>query len=173
VVVYLINLKKEMNMKKIILWLFVIVLGITFGAGIYEARIVVPEWINSTDYFWNAEAANQSDTGVRFWIFVTSIPLTLLTITSAISIRYTKGSLRKWWGISTGAAVIDRMMTFGYFVPTMIGLMEHGNSADSEIVKSAILWSDFNYVRIAVVLIAWITAMKALTVYYSKYIDNV
>jgi len=30
---------------KIALWLFVINLGITFGAGLYEARIEFPQWL--------------------------------------------------------------------------------------------------------------------------------
>jgi len=156
-----------MMMKKTILWLFVIVLGITFGAGFYEARIVVPEWVNADDFFWNADAANQSDTGVRFWIYVTSIPLTLLTLASILYTYLSSGKLRNWWGIAVGATLIDRAMTFGYFVPTMLGLMNHGNSAEADIVNSAIFWANLNYVRIAVVMVAWLAAMKALTLIYS------
>jgi len=33
-------------MARIALWLFVIALGIDLGAGVYEARIVVPLWAN-------------------------------------------------------------------------------------------------------------------------------
>lgn len=150
-------------MKKLILWLFVVVLGTTFGAGIYEARIVVPEWINPDDYFWNADAANRSDTGLRFWIYVTSIPLTLLTLASMVSLYNSSGKLRAWWGIAAGAALIDRIMTFGYFVPTMLILMDYGNSEEASVVESAIFWSDLNYLRIAFVLVAWLAAMKALT----------
>jgi hypothetical protein len=29
---------------QVLLWLFVINLGIAFGAGIYESRVVVPRW---------------------------------------------------------------------------------------------------------------------------------
>lgn len=158
--------------KKISLWLFVIVLGITFGAGLYEARIVVPEWINETEAFWNADAANDSNTGLRFWIFVTSIPLTLLTIVSIFFVLKSKGELRKWWGVATVATLIDRIMTFAYFVPTMVSLMEYGNSSEKEIVLSAMFWADVNYVRIAFVLIAWIAAMKAFAAYYHEKPTN-
>ena len=57
----------------IVLWLFVINLGVAFGAGVYEHRIVVPRWIDSAPQAgagWNAEAARQDDTGRRFWAFV-------------------------------------------------------------------------------------------------------
>lgn len=154
--------------KKISLWLFVIVLGITFGAGLYEARIVVPEWINETEAFWNADAAIDSNTGLRFWIFVTSIPLTLLTIISIVFVLKSKGELKKWWGVALVAALLDRIMTFAYFVPTMVSLMEYGNSSEKEIVQSAMFWADVNYVRIAIVLIAWIAAMKAFAAYYQE-----
>jgi hypothetical protein len=32
-------------MIEILLWLFVINLGIAFGAGLYESRITVPQWL--------------------------------------------------------------------------------------------------------------------------------
>ena len=62
-----------------LLWLFVINLGIAFGAGLYEHRIVVSRWITSSEYsgsqssgsHWNADAARRDDTGRRFWGFVT------------------------------------------------------------------------------------------------------
>ena len=71
--------------RPIMLWLFVINLGVTFGAGIYEHRIVVPRWLKSTGNAaatWNADAARQDDTGRKFWAFVSTMPLTLLTLIS-------------------------------------------------------------------------------------------
>ena len=35
------------SITRIVLWLFVIDLGIAFGAGLYEGRIVVPQWLSS------------------------------------------------------------------------------------------------------------------------------
>ena len=46
---------------KILLWLFVINLGIVFGAGLYEARIAFPQWLvysAESGYRWNAEAVS-------------------------------------------------------------------------------------------------------------------
>src|SRR2546425_4415232 len=66
-----------------LLWLFVINLGIAFGAGLYEHRIVVGRWLTSSresGAHWNADAARRDDTGRRFWAFVTTVPLTLLTL---------------------------------------------------------------------------------------------
>jgi hypothetical protein len=38
--------------KEIVLWLFVINLGVAFGAGIYEARDVIPQWANLPPLAW-------------------------------------------------------------------------------------------------------------------------
>jgi hypothetical protein len=53
----------------VLLWLFVINLGVAFGAGLYEHRIVLSRWITSADdgAHWHPEAARQDDTGRRFW----------------------------------------------------------------------------------------------------------
>ena len=34
-------------MTEVLLWLFVINLGIAFGAGLYESRITVPQWLST------------------------------------------------------------------------------------------------------------------------------
>jgi hypothetical protein len=59
-----------------LLWLFVIFLGITFGGGLYERRIVVSRWLSSSDdtgRHWSADAARRDDPGRRFWAFVTTV----------------------------------------------------------------------------------------------------
>ena len=66
-----------------LLWLLVMNLGVAFGAGIYEGRIVVADWITSSSdggIHWNPEAARSDNTGLRFWAFVTTGPLTLKRI---------------------------------------------------------------------------------------------
>ncbi len=73
---------------KLLLWLFVINLGIAYGAGLYESWVVVPQWLLSLpggEYQWNAEAARQANTGLRFWVYVTTVPLTLLSVANSIS----------------------------------------------------------------------------------------
>lgn len=36
------------TLTTVVLWLFVINLGIAFGAGVFESRIVVPQWFTTT-----------------------------------------------------------------------------------------------------------------------------
>ena len=153
----------------ILLWLFVINLGIAFGAGLYEHRIVVARWISESagqGAHWNPEAVRQDDTGRRFWAFVTTGPLTLLMLANLFAAWKTAEPVRGWW-LSAGAlALADRLFTFAYFIPTMVGLM---NAADSpESVARATTWSNLNYMRHAIVLAAWLASLKAFSLWYQQ-----
>ena len=140
------------------LWLFIINLGIAFGAGLYEHRIVVSRWITAGPR-WNAESARQDDTGRRFWAFVTTGPLTLLTVANLIAGWHSASPARSWWLAAAIIALADRVLTFGYFIPTMIGLMRASDSSQS--AATAVRWHGVNYLRHALVLAAWLTALKA------------
>jgi hypothetical protein len=53
----------------ILLWLFVINLGIAFGAGLYEQRIILPQWFSRLPELGiraNREAMRTTDTGQSF-----------------------------------------------------------------------------------------------------------
>jgi hypothetical protein len=151
--------------SSILLWLFVINLGIAFGAGLYESRIVFPQWLTfspEAGYHWNAEAARQANTGLRFWVYVTTVPLTLLTLANLVAAWKAQGPIRAWWLAAVLAAVLDRIFTFSYFIPTMLRLM--GESlAESEAVAMALQWANLNYVRHALTLSAWLASLRALS----------
>lgn len=154
-----------------LLWLFVIFLGITVGAGIYERRITVPRWLSSSEgsgRHWNADAARQDDPGRRFWVFVTTLPLSLLTVASLIIAWRAPGPLRGWWLASAVLALGDRILTFSYFIPTMIGLMRESDSSES--VMRASRWANLNYLRLAIALAAWLTALKAFSYLYQSHV---
>jgi len=123
----------------ILLWLFVINLGVTFGAGIYEHRIVVSRWLKTpgnATASWNADAARQDDTGRRFWAFVSTMPLTLLTLISLYAAWRADGPVRFWWLSAALAALADRLFTFSYFIPTMVRLMAVPDSSESVAIAS-------------------------------------
>lgn len=154
-----------MKLATALLWLFVLNLGIALGAGLYEHRIVVPEWIGPGPdglLRWDAEAARAADTGRRFWMFVTTGPLTLLTIANLVNAWRCKGPARRLWLAAASAASADRALTFAYFIPVMVGLMAAPNSPAA--VATAQLWSQLNYGRHLLVLGAWVAAIRALIV---------
>jgi hypothetical protein len=58
-------------MKAALLWMFILNLGIAFGAGLYEHRIVVPTWLSPSPdggRRWHADAVRRDDTSRRLWV---------------------------------------------------------------------------------------------------------
>ena len=134
----------------VLLWLFVISLGVAFGAGLYEHRIVVSRWIRSTADsrpHWDAAAARQDDTGRRFWGFVTTGPLTLLTLANLFAAWRSVGAVRGWWLAA-------------------IRLMQATDSPES--AARAQRWWHLNYLRHALVLGAWLASLRAFALFYAQ-----
>lgn len=157
------------DVAEILLWLFVMNLGITFGAGLYESRIIVAQWAGSLPeslYRWNTEAARRPHPGLRFWVFVTTVPLTLLTLANLVAAWQAQGASRGWWLGAAVAVVVERMMTFSYFIPTMIKLERAVDFPDSQVVTMALQWAHLNHVRSAITLTAWVAALKAFSLLY-------
>ena len=150
--------------QTILLWLFIVNLGIAFGAGLFEHRIIVPDWLSTSgsEKHWNAETVRNDDTGRRFWAFVTTVPLTLLSLANLYAAWASTGPLRAWWLLAAVAALVERTFTFAFFIPTMVGLM---NAQDSPAaVATAMRWSNLNYLRHALGLAAWLLALRTLEV---------
>lgn len=148
----------------VVLWLFVVNLGIAFGAGLYEARIAVPQWLKPSPaggYRWDAEAARQANVGLRFWVYVTTVPLTLLTLASLAIAWWTPDVVRNWWLGAAAVSLVDRGMTFAYFVPTMINLMRGDAFGESQAASTALRWVRLGYIRMAANLVAWLAALMA------------
>src|SRR5215468_6597313 len=110
---------------EILLWLFVINLGIAYGAGLYEKRIVLPLWFSKSTVAGlqvHSEAMRQTNTGLRFWAFTTTVPLTLLTLANlAVALR-SQGPRHNWWVAAAAITWVERVGTFSFFIPTAIKL---------------------------------------------------
>jgi hypothetical protein len=148
--------------SRALLWLFVLNLGIAFGAGLYEHRIVVPTWISSSPELgahWNANAVRETNTGRRFWVFVTTVPLTMLTLANLGAAWRERGPVRQWWLTAALVALAERLITFSYFIPAMVALTGAPDSPES--VARAVLWSNLNFLRHGLGLAAWILALQA------------
>ena len=156
-------------MPTVLLWLFVINLGVAFGAGLYEHRIVVSRWVTfspESRAHWDAAAVRQDDTGRRFWAFVTTGPLTLLTLANLFTAWRASGAVRGWWLAAGLVALADRAFTFSYFIPTMLGLMGAEDSPESAAVAAR--WWNLNYARHAILLAAWLSALRAFSLLYQQ-----
>ncbi|WP_223637937.1 DUF1772 domain-containing protein [Corallococcus sp. EGB] len=154
-----------MNLKppvaEIVLWLFVLNLGVAFGAGLYEHRVSLPRWLDVTGAHWSAEEARRDDVGRRFWGFVSTGPLTLLTMASLYWATRATGPLRPWWLVAALVVLVDRLLTFSYFIPTMIRLMQSPDSMAA--VETATRWVRLNHLRHVLMGSAWLAALQALS----------
>jgi protein-S-isoprenylcysteine O-methyltransferase Ste14 len=142
-------------LKSILLWLFVINLGIAFGAGLYEARVVIPQWANLPPKDW-------PNTGLLFWVYVTTVPLTLLALANLIAAWLDKSVKRKWWLGAVFIVLIERLITFSYFIPTVVNLT-NSDLPQAETGARLSQWLFFNHGRHLLTLAAWLMALKALS----------
>jgi hypothetical protein len=153
----------------VLLWLLVINLGIAFGAGVYEHRIVLPRWFSTSSEsgaHWNANAAIEDDTGRKFWFFVTTVPLTLIALANLLAAWRASDPVRPWWLAAALAAVADRALTFLYFIPAMLGLMEAPDSPES--VAALTRWLNLNLLRLVLLAVAWLAALRAFSLFYQQ-----
>jgi hypothetical protein len=144
------------SLKSILLWLFVVNLGIAFGAGFYEARVVIPQWADLPPKDW-------PNTGILFWAYVTTVPLTLLAFANLITAWLDKSVRRKWWLSAVFIVLIERLATFTYFIPTMINLTK-SDLPQAEILARLSQWLFFNHGRHLLTLAGWLMALKAFSI---------
>jgi hypothetical protein len=158
----------------LVLWLFAINLGIAFGAGLYESRIMIPQWLRYSEesgYRWDADAAREANVGLRFWVYVTTIPLTLLTLASFVATLWVPGGVCGWWLGAALAALVDRSMTFAYFIPTMLRLTRSETTSQPVAVATALRWVRLGHVRQTATLVAWLAALKAFALLGASSLD--
>lgn len=101
-------------------------LEIAFAAGLYEQRIVLPQWFSRSSESGlrvDSEAMRRTDTGRRFRAYVTTGPLTLLTRASLFEVWQAQGPRSEWWLSAAAIILVERGMTFSYFIPTALKLM--------------------------------------------------
>jgi hypothetical protein len=110
---------------------------------------------------WSAEAARRDDTGQRFWAYVTTGPLTVLTLANLAIAWKTSGPERIWWVVAALTVLMERILTFSYFIPTMVGLMKAPDSTTS--VVTATRWMNLGYLRHALMFGGWMGALKAFS----------
>ncbi len=143
------------KLPTLLLWLFVINLGIAMGAGLYESRVVMPEWANLAREKW-------PNTGLKFWAYVTTFPLTLLTIASLWFAWQSAGPERAWWLAAAVVILLERVATFGYFIPSMVSMQGGVGVPDAQGKAALSQWLWLNTARHALTLIGWLLALRAL-----------
>ncbi|MCI1189238.1 DUF1772 domain-containing protein [Hymenobacter sp. DH14] len=148
---------------EILLWLFVIGLGVAFGAGLYETRIILPQWFrpSAEGYRVDGEAMQRTDVGRRFWGPVTTGPLTLLTLANLAVAWSAPAPRHGWWLAAALLALAERLGTFGFFIPAALRLQRA--AAGPATARLAAWWVRLNYGRNLLTLLAWLAALRAFS----------
>jgi hypothetical protein len=154
-------------MARLSLWLFVIALGIDLGAGLYEARIVVPLWaggIPATLAAGNPFGRVAIDAGIHFWAYVTSA-VGLFAILALVFCLRAPAPQRTWTTLAAFLEIVAVAMTLLYFRPTLIRLfMGHGGGFSAEALATTVhRWVMLSRVRIAITFIAWLASLRAFS----------
>jgi len=155
----------EISIYTVLLGLYVINLGMAFGAGLYENRIVLPMWFvkQGTGIHVDAEAIRTTDTGRRFWAFVGTVPLTLLTLAGLVISARISGAAGTWWFVASLMVLVERVLTFAYFIPNIIRFVKPGATDPNTISKKARQWMRMNWVRMALNLAGLLAALMAFS----------
>jgi hypothetical protein len=152
---------------EVLLWLFVINLGICYGAGLYEKRIIIPQWFSKSnvgEFLVNRAAMQQTNPGLRFWVYASTGPLTILTIANFVVAIQSKGSRRDWWIAAVVITIFERIGTFSFFIPAAIKLMrDEPLLSASRAAALASRWIQVNYMRDVLTLLGWLAALKTLS----------
>lgn len=154
-------------MARITLWLFVIALGLDLGAGVYEARIVVPLWaggVPDTLADGNPYGRVAITAGTRFWAYMTST-VAVIAVVALVFGLWAPATQRAWRTFATLAELAVVAWTLLYFRPTLVKLfMGHGAGLSADALRSTVRrWVMWSNVRIVVSLVAWCAALRALT----------
>jgi hypothetical protein len=112
--------------------------------------------------FEHLPPAEWPNTGILFWMYVTTVPLTLLTLASLVAAWRMHGPMRGWYLSAAGIVLVERVATFAYFIPTMVRLT---GAADVDVdVKAALSqWQLANHGRHLLTLAGWLLATRALS----------
>ena len=146
-----------------LLWLLVIWVGIQLGGGLYEKRVVVPQWSSAPPSEIGAAItrSGQEASALRFWAFV-SPPVVLLALANGVAAWQSHAGHRPWWLAASALVALYTAFTYAYFVPTMLRLWKAEQLAPAKVQTMVFWWTHLNYLRLAMGIGAWLTALKAL-----------
>lgn len=156
---------------RLVLWAFVIVMGVGAGAGLYEARIITPLWSGSPpESVWGWRdllAANPQYAphgGDRFWIFVTPARALLGILLLVTAVRM-QGQQRMWRLVAGTLALALFAIAAVWLIPMSAELFAtEGRTPDADRVVSLVgNYVILNYTFQGLGLAAFLAGLRALS----------
>ncbi len=163
---------QEFSVAQVLLWLFVVLLGIEIGGGLYEALVVMPLWAaappDSVLAYYHHNVANPQfvlNQGGRFWMYCTP-SVGLLAVAALVSGLKTGPDHRRWRITGTLLAIIVVVCAFAWFVPNIMLLTGSRVTQLSGEQLTALTnwWVRLNWLRAVLYIMAWLAALRALTI---------
>ncbi|HTE32247.1 MAG TPA: hypothetical protein VK666_17825 [Chryseolinea sp.] len=124
---------------------------IVIGGAVYEHLTMVPHWKlappNSLTMFQGEYGINSG----RFWQLIH--PVTLILLITSLTANW-KTERRKYIAIPLTGYVIILIITFSYFVPELLSIIQtpYQASVDVNLVARAGLWEKLSLARLAVLV---------------------
>jgi hypothetical protein len=146
-----------LELAKALIVLLVLNLGVVVGAGLYEARVVMPLWGSALP-----ETARSPEAGRRFWLFVATVPLTVLALFNFAMALLEHGPWRLWWLFAALLVIAERVVTFAYFIPEMVRMQRSAPTEPKEIEARFAAWRARNRFRLGILIVAWLAALQSL-----------
>ena len=146
----------------LLLWLLVVAVGIEIGAGLYEARVLVPLWSSAPPeslIHYNLQTLRPMP-GQRFWIVSTPL-VGLLGLANLVVGWRSTAARRRWWLLGAGGVVVMVVITFVYFVPALMGFEAVRAGADGSLAASVNRWVILNWIRAAIYMASWLCLLHA------------
>jgi hypothetical protein len=145
--------------RTLLLILASISLGVVIGGATYEHAAMVPRWSAAAPASLAMFQGEYGAAPFRFWIPVH--PITVVLLIAALVVNW-KTERRKFILLAFGGYLVVLLVTFLYFVPGVMSIMEspYSSTIDPALTRRANLWEALSLVRLGVmfalaVLLLW------------------
>jgi len=154
------------RLTEIFLWVFIISLGILIGATVFEALVITPLWAGAPPESvrgWNENPRYAIESGIFFGLIAPALLLsTLVTLIAGWNMPWTR---RKWLIAAVACTLIGFVATVSFFVPILseTTFTRGADLSDAQIVEKVNGWVTYNWGRMAIQIIGWLAALRALS----------
>jgi hypothetical protein len=149
--------------------MLVVFSGIAIGGGIYEVRVVYPNWMNRPTpetLIQRLKDSGQINGGRRFWPFVSPV-VTLLSLLNIWAAFAASGVTRQIWLAAAIVIAIRSAATYLYFVPTMIlKLYKPETLTQADLEETVRRWTSLSPLRVYLEFPAWMAALWVLSTWH-------
>jgi hypothetical protein len=144
---------------------FLLFVGLGMGGGLYETRVVYPNWApDAGPATLGAKLISSGQAGAarRFWPYVSPAGLLLAVVNGYLAWQQA-GTVREVWLAASLVIIIKSVITYLYFVPMMMRRFEHAAGIEPATLRQMIsVWTALSPLRVIAELIAWAAGVYAL-----------